>query len=571
LSKSLPFGWALSAEYRLGRQPNLLRKILVGAFLDTLKNLGPLRLIAMGVTAIGLLAFFIFVLTRLSTPQMALLYSDLDGADAAAIAKQLDAQNIPYELTKNGTEVRVASDKVLKARVDMAAQGLPGGGSVGYEIFDDADALGSTNFVQNVNLVRALEGELARTIRSINNVKAARVHLVLPRRELFSREKQQPSASIVLKMRTSARLQKEKVQAIQHMIAAAVPQLQPEKISIVDDKGNLLARGFEDGDGDAFSGDAEAKRVAYESRLSRTVEELLEKSVGFGKVRAEVRADMDFDRITTNEESYDPDGQVVRSTQSVEENANSQEKEGDLPVSVGNNLPDGQSEGSSVGSSQSESRTEETVNYEITKKITNAVREAGNVHRLSVAILVDGIYGRDEEGNETYEPRTQNEMEQLGILARTAIGFNADRGDSVEVINMKFAEPPLPPEEKLELFFGMGKNDLLRVAEVLVLAIVAILVILLVLRPLISRAFEAIPSAAEAAEAALLAEQSMAPAITGPEPAPPGADDSFEELIDIDRVEGRVKASSVKKVGEIVEKHPDEALAIIRTWMYQEG
>ncbi|MCW9035957.1 MAG: flagellar basal-body MS-ring/collar protein FliF [Rhodospirillales bacterium] len=544
----------------------------MGALLETLKNLGPLRLVTIGVTTLLLVVFFIFIMTRLSSPQMQLLYSDLDTADAAQITQQLDAKKIPYIVGKDGTEIRVPADKVNQSRLEMAAQGLPGGGSIGYEIFDESDALGSTNFVQNVNLVRALEGELARTIRSIRNVKAARVHLVLPRRELFSREKQKPSASIVLRMKGQNRLPKEQIMAVQHLVAAAVPGLTPTQISIVDDKGNLLARGFEDEGKDMFEMDAEARRMAYETRLSRTVEELLEKSVGFGKVRAEVRADMDFNRVTTAEESYDPDGQVVRSTQSVEENASSKETEGELPVSVGNNLPDGQDNANSAGSSQNESRTEETVNFEISKKVTNAVLESGVVHKLSVAILVDGNYTPDAEGEKQYSARSQEEMEQLGILARTAIGFNADRGDSLEVINMKFAEPPLPEEEPLELFFGMGKNDLLRMAEFLVLGIVAILIILLVVRPLISRAFEAVPSAAEAAEAALFSEQTLTPALAGPEPGPPGDDDDgMEELIDIDRVEGRVKASSVKKVGEIVEKHPEEALAIIRTWMYQEG
>ncbi len=544
----------------------------MGALVETLKNLGPFRLAVIGGMAIALVAFFIFIMTRITTPQMELLYGDLDTSDAAEITKQLDAKNIPYQIGKNGTEIRVPADKVNQSRLSMAAQGLPGGGSIGYEIFDDSDSLGSTNFVQNVNLVRALEGELARTIRSIKNVKAARVHLVLPKRELFSREKQAPSASIVLRMQGSNRLPKERVQAIQHLVAAAVPALTPTQISIVDDRGNLLAKGFEEDNENGFDMDADARRVAFESRMSRTLEELLEKSVGFGKVRAEVRADMDFDRVTTAEETYDPEGQVVRSTQSVEESAASKESEGELPVSVGNNLPDGQGEANTAGSSQNENRTEETVNFEISKKVTNAIRESGVVHRLSVAILVDGNYTVDEEGEKQYTARSQEEMEQLGILARTAIGFNTDRGDSLEVINMRFADAPIPEEEPLELFFGMGKNDLIRIAEMLVLAILVILVMLLIVRPLISRAFEAVPSAAQAAEAALFSEQSMAPAIAGPEPGPPGGDDDgMEELIDIDRVEGRVKASSVKKVGEIVEKHPEEALAIIRTWMYQEG
>ena len=395
----------------------------------------------------------------------------------------------------------------------------------------------------------------------------------MPRRELFSRQKQDPSASIILKMKAAGRLDREQVAAIQHLVAAAVPALAPNRISVVDDKGSLLARGFEEeGALGSISAKAEERRRAFQNRLARTVEELIERAVGFGKVRAEVQADMDFDRISTTEESYDPDGQVVRSTQTVEENASSREAE-PLPVTVATNLPDGVTEGGeSASASTAESRVDETVNYEISKKVTNHVRDTGIVKRMSVAVLVDGTYTLDEEGNRNYEPRPEEEMNQIANLVRSAIGFSAERGDNIEVINMRFAGAEEEPEEPLVLFFGLDKNDMLRVAEILVLSIVAILVILLVVRPLLTRAFEAIPVAAGApGEGRLLADEGIGgpAAIAGPAEGAPG-EEEFEELIDIDRVEGRVKASSVRKVGEIVEKHPGEALAIIRSWMYQE-
>ena len=205
------------------------------------------------------------------------------------------------------------------------------------------------------------------------------------------------------------------------------------------------------------------------------------------------------------------------------------------------------------------------------------MREAGTVKRLSVAVLVDGTYA-NQNGQRAYQKRSDDEMKLLATLARSAIGFKAERGDSVEVVNMQFAEPEGPPEAPLDLFFGFNKNDILRMAELLVLGIVFVLIILLVVRPLLTRAFEALPAMAGAvtAEARLLAgEAGRAPALAGPGVGPPGEapaeQEAFDELIDIDRVEGRVKASSVKKVGEIVDKHPDEALSIIRAWMYQEG
>jgi len=549
----------------------------VDTIIQALRNVGPMRLVVMGAVVVGLIGFFIYLTTRLGSPHHSLLYSDLDLKDSARIVQHLESQNVPYELRQGGTSISVPGDKVARVRMAMAAQGLPSGGSMGYEIFDKTDTLGATNFMQNVNLVRALEGELARTIQTISGVRTARVHLVLPKRELFSRERQQPSASVFLTMLGNKRLDSEQVAAVQHLVAAAVPGLVPQRISIIDDKGTLLARGFEEEGTAAAAAKVEQRRRLFENRLGRTIEELLEKTVGFGKVRAEVTADMDYDRLTTTEEKFDPEGQVVRSTQTIEQSSQSRDAQGEPPVTVGTNLPDATpTPGEGQSSQAAETRTEETVNYEVSKKVVSHVREAGVVKRLSVAVLLDGLYDRGPDGKQVYKPRSKEELELIAQLVRGTIGFSADRGDTVEVINMQFADVAVP-EKPIELFFGFSKQDLVRMAEILVLSIVAILVILLVVRPLISRAFEALPGAAAGfAEARMLAEQAAAPALTGPGGMPvpvEGAaeEEQFEELIDIDRVEGRVKASSVKKVGEIVDKHPDEALAIVRSWMYQEG
>ena len=547
--------------------------------IQALRNLGPLRMAVMGVVAVGLIGFFIFITTRLTAPQMELLYGGLQAEHQSKITGQLSASNTPYEI-RNGNEIFAPADMIGQLRLSMAGQGIGGGQIVGYEIFDNANALGTTNFIQNVNLLRALEGELSRTIKSISSVSSARVHLVLPKRQLFSRQTQQPSATIMLKM-NGARHDPEQVSAVQYLVAAAVPGLVPNRISIIDNKGSLLARGFEDLSAPgATAAKGEERKRALQRRLGSTIEQLLENIVGFGKARAEVTADMDFDRIVTNEELFDPDGQVVASTQSVEQSNTNQESDAATPVSVATNLPDANLNSTTSGASlnSNENRTEEIVNYSNSKKVINHIREAGVITRLSVAVLIDGTYPEDENGDKNYQPRNEAEMELMATLVRSAIGFNADRGDSVDVINMQFADLGAVEEEELQLFFGLNKNDLLRMAEILVLSIVAILVILLVVRPLVSRAFEALPAAM--AEGRMLADQTSAaaaaaltaPSAGGPSPSEaPGMAEQYEELIDIDRVEGRVKASSVKKVGEIVEKHPEEALSIIRTWMYQES
>ncbi len=544
----------------------------MGSFVQFLKNLGTVRLAVMGVVFVGMAVFFVFMTQRLTGTNMDLLFSNLDPNDSNQIVAQLAQQNIPHEIKANGAQIFVPADKVGQARISLASQGLPGGGTVGYEIFDDANALGTTNFMQNISLVRALEGELARTIRSLKTVHSARVHLVLPQRKLFSRDKQESTASVIIKMRGSGRLNSEQISAIQHLVASAVPELDPARVSLVDDKGNLLARGDENDTETARANDLVERKIAFESRLVREITDLLTKSVGPGKVQVRIDADLDFDRISTTEEVFNPDGQVVRSTNTVDESSLSEESEATQPVTVATNLPDGASDGEGgPKSSNRESRTEEVVNFEISKKVTNHIRESGTVKRLSVAVLVDGLREENDDGDMIYKPRPAAEMENLAKLVSSAIGFNAERGDTVEVINMQFADVDLEVEEPLDLFFGLQKNDLLRIAEWVVLTILALLVILLVVRPLLMRAFEALPAAAAAAEQKLLEEAALAaPALAAPE-APPEAAEEFEELIDIDRVEGRVKASSVKKVGEIVEKHPEEALSIIRNWMYQEG
>jgi flagellar M-ring protein FliF len=542
----------------------------VNSFLQQLRNLGPGRLAAMAGVAVGMLAFIIYFATRFSAQPMELLYGDLQTADSNAIVTQLEEQKVPYELRNNGAEILVPADRVQRLRLQMAEQALPMSGSMGYEVFDQMDSLGATNFMQNVNLVRALEGELARTIRAIDGVKAARVHLVLPKREMFTRETQDPTAAVYVKM-DRGRLTDGQVTAIQHLIAASVPKLKPNSISIIDEHGALLSSGVED-DASLKLVTQEEMRRKEEARLARAVEQLLESVLGPGKVRAEVAVDMDFNKRVINEETYDPDSRVARSTVTREENV--QTKESDPgSVSVSQNLPDADLTQTSGQATNQENRTEETVNYEISKKVINQVSDMPTVERLSVAVLVDGTYATGEAGEKTYQPRDEAQMEQLAALVRSAIGFNAGRGDKVELVNMQFTGFEDIAVEEPWMFMGFTKEEVMRMAEGLGVAIVAVLVILLVVRPLVTRAFE---GAAAGADQQLLTADGLPvnAQLTGPGsgvPAPiPEEEDISEELIDIDKVEGRVKASSLRKIGEIVDKHPEEALSIVRNWLYQE-
>jgi flagellar M-ring protein FliF len=557
----------------------------VGDLLDNLRRLGPVKVALLGGVVLGMIAFFFFVSTRLTAPPMSLLFGQLSPDDANQIAAKLDSEGVPYELRSGGTQIWVPEDRALKLRMSLAESGGVHNGSVGYELFDKGETIGATNFVQNLNLVRALEGELERTIASLSPIAAARVHLVMPRRDLFSREKQEPTASVVIKMREAGRLTRGQIQAIQNLVAGAVPGMKPTRVSLIDDKGTLLARGSSDDNDPQTTAENNAEQSRnYEQRLQQNVEQLLERAVGPGKVRADIHADLNFDRIVTNTESFDPDGQVVRSTQTVTESSDSTEANQNNTVTVANNLPGADQNAGGNGQNNARStRSEETVNYEVTKTTRSHVQEIGSVKRLSVAVIVDGTTKTNPDGTKTYTPRPADEMQRLTAIVRSAIGFDEKRGDTLEVVNVPFAVADIGeeiPTEKSFLNLGLAKQDYFRMAEILVLGIVAILVIMLVARPMIRHIFtppEVRQIEVEAAKARAQAEaQAMAPALAAPEIDPllgvPRQNQvTADDLIDLARVEGRVKASSMKKIGEIVEKHPDEAVAILRTWMYQEG
>lgn len=546
-------------------------------FVETLKNLGPARLAVMGAVILGLLMFFIFISMRVTTPDMKVLYTELNPEDSASIAGKLEEMKIPYKISADGGRVMVGENDVGRARMSLAQEGLPNGGSLGYELFDKQSGFGTTNFVQNINQVRALEGELARTISSLEPVRSARVHLVLPQRELFSRESRPASASVFLQLRGRSALTQEQVAGITSLIASAVPDLKSKDVSIVDSEGNLLAQGGTDAEL-LMSNKAEEARRKYEQRITRQIEDLVGRTVGFGKVRVNIAADLNFDQLTQSEEVFDPATQVVRSSQTIEENA--QEKDPAASnVSVENNLP---GEGGDLlgdqGPSSQSNRVEETTNYEISKTTRNIVREVGDVKRISVAVLVDGTYDTNAEGVKTYKPRSEAELDQIAALVRSAVGFDAGRGDTLEVVNMQFADIDMTGDENADKILGFEKSDVLDAVELLTVAVMIILVVLLVLQPMVGRLLQTEKEAMEDAGITpdLLPGMPQNPALMGPNSDGDDSntqmmDDEEGGMIDVNKVEGRVKASSLKKVEDIVAAYPQETLAVIRGWMTQES
>ena len=562
-------------------------------FFDFMKSLGAARMAAMAAVTLALVGFFALIMVRMSQPQMVPLFTDLSVEDSSAIVKDLERQAIAYEIKNDGAIILAPKENIARLRMKLAEGGLPKGGGVGYEIFDKSDALGATSFIQNINHLRALEGELARTIRGIDRVQAARVHLVLPDRPLFARDKAEATASIVLKVRGT--LEQQQVRAIRHLVATAVNGMKPERVSVIDETGKLLADGASPADSQSGIG-ADDRKSAYESRLRQQVEAIVTSVVGPGHARVQLSADFDLNRITQTSDKYDPDGRVMRSSQTREEQSTSSDGKEGGPVSASTELP-GTNKSEGGGPRDASKKTEEIVNYEISRITKTEVIEAGRVNRISAAVLVDGIYAKNDKGEMAYQPRTKDEIDRIAALVRSAIGFDAKRGDQVEVVNLRFAEnTPVTVGEPTNwmTYLTFTKDDIMRGAELGVMALLGLIVLLMVVRPLVRRIVTP-EGAAAAMQAAGLAGVAGAIGLdpngttingggNGSITSDGGANISIvggaeqvaisnrtSAMIDVAKVQGQVHAQSVQKVGELAEKNPQEAVSIIRGWLHEDA
>lgn len=539
--------------------------------LQLFKDIGPAKLVVMTLVSLLLFASIVMLSLKLSNPAVVPLFSNLDAEDSAKIASRLEAAGIYYEIRSGGAQIMVPQNKVLSVRMEMARDGLPtAGATVGYEIFDKTDNMGVSSFVLNVNLLRALEGELGRTISAFQHVQTARVHLVIPKQDLFAKSRQEPTASVVLQMRGNKKLSQSEISGISHLVATAVPGLEVNRITIVDTQGRPFKKGgnAEDDPG-IMATTTEEFRVHYEKRMKNVIEQLLSRSVGIGRVEAQVSAEIDFDRIVTDSEIFDPNGQVARSIQSTEESgASSEGIAGD--VSAANNLPGGEADVGANGAATSTSRVDEVTNFEVSKTIKKHVQETGNVKRLSIAVLVDGLYEMNEETEELdYTPRSEDELAQLESLVKSAVGFQEERGDTLEIVNMRFStDIPGVVEEKP---FAWITRDFGSIVQTLVIGLVLTLVILLVVKPMVGRAFEVTKSENEemALEEALVGKElEELSEITGEDEG--GVKKKKDSVIDINSFEERMKSSSVSAVNDIVDRHPSEAVLVMRGWLENE-
>ena len=549
--------------------------------LGFLQRFGIGRLAAIIGVSAGVAAALAAIVMQVGGEPKSLLYSNLDMKEASSITQALDQAGIKYEAKGDGATIMVARDKVASTRLMLSSKGLPTSGSVGYEIFDNTSALGQTDFVQNLNRQRALEGELARTIKSLDGVTFARVQLVLPKRQLFEDEAEQPSASVVIGV-GGRQPSSDQVRALQNLVAGAVPNLKPERVTIVDQNSKMLGGG----DGQAAAGAAaDDQRSATEEKIKKRIKELVEGIVGPGKARVQVTADLDLNQVTTQEEKFDPDGQVVRSTQTTEETAKQNQPETTGQASASANIPGtpGASGSSTTTNGSASGHNEETTNYEISKTTKTTIEEPGSVKKLSVAVAVDGTSTVGPNGKPgPYTPRSAQEMQRIDQLVRSAVGFDASRGDQVNVINVQFdRDAAVAGAASAAGMFNFDKNDMMRIVELLILAAVAALIIFFVVRPLLASTeggpmnFVRLPAGPAGgggvsgggggSSGQLSYEPRSGESLALPAPGP----SEMDQRLDIAKIEGQVRGSSVKSVSEFVEKHPEESVSILRSWLHE--
>ena len=551
--------------------------------IDSIRKLGMVRVaMLLGVT-LGIMAAFVWL--EMQGPgrgRMAVLASNLDPQGAQQIIAELTGRKIPYRL--DAGQIFVPDSELAAARMLLTVNGDSASGITGYEIFDRGNDLAVTDFDQQVKLTRALEGELARTIVSVHGILHARVHIVLPRREPFAHDRQHAQASVMLTIPGRQTLSPEAVQSVVDLVAAGVPGLRPQDVTVVDSNLHLLVQAGDGNDARSKSVSEEEIRQKTEARLVQGVELMLERSLGPGHVHAEASIRMNFDKVNETQEKYDPDGSVVRSTQNVTSNNKTTDKT--APVSLQNNLPNADAGGAVTGSQ--EGRQEETTNYEIGKTVRAIVHDQPQVERISLAVMVDGVDTVGTDGKHSWKARDQAELDQIGKLVKSAIGFDDKRGDRLDVVSMPFvstldAAEATPPARQAK-----SNADLITFVQMIALGVVGFGIIILTARSIFAALSKqpsglAIAGRQTAGEisgggiggislqpnaAALGIGHGGSQAVLAAQAAQAAqAAAEEDETVTMSNIQGQMRASSIRKVTQLVDRHPDTTLGIIRAWI----
>jgi len=541
--------------------------------MEFLKRLSTNKLVILALLMVTILIGALFFVMN-SKPIYGSLYSELSDNDRLNVTLKLQSMGVDYKVDIKNSQILVPAHKVLELRMYFSQSGLISSGNiVGYEIFDKENGLGSSQFLNNINSLRALEGELSRTINSLSQIENSRVHLVLPKKELFSKSNVTPSASIMIKLKPGASISKNEVKAITNLVSKAVPDLISENITIIDSMGHPLKMPGSENEGLLGGDNSEFKLIEYqnllEKQLKLKIEHLLESRVGIGKVKVDVAAKINNNREVMVSEFFDPDGQVIRSKKTSEE----REKDGDENenISVANNIPNSNQQIS--GSSQipkTKSKLDDITNYEISKTVTNKIIEEGGVEKLSVGILVDGYYEIDESTKkQVYHKRSDEELAQLKILVKSAIGFDEKRGDKLEIINLEFTNDKLQDSDQKVNWLDENLKNLIQMGMI---GVIVILIILLIFKPILSRILEANKNGAGEINKffdfkKLGFNNKFSDEDNMENKDFDSSDDSSNRAI-INKLHiGNKHKHMLDSINELVEKYPEEAIDILKKWI----
>ena len=487
------------AEAGVAADSNLVTARGGGSLRQRFDALSSGQRLAIMIGLAALVAAVIGVWLYAKQPTYRILYTNIPDQDGGTIVQSLQQMNVPYKLDPGGT-ISVPSDKVYDVRLKLAAQGLPRAGNVGFELLDN-QKFGVSQFAEQVNYQRAIEGELARSIETVSSVQKARVHLAMPKQTVFLRDQQKPTASVILTLYPGRVLDSGQVAGIIHLVSSSVPDLPVKGVTVVDQDGNLLSKmpGLDGG-----GANLDPRQMLYvqqlEQNFNERIEAILNPIVGKDNVRAEVTAQVDFAEIEQTSESYKPNSEpnqsAIRSQQTLQQNGSSTDANaGGVPGALSNQPPGAATapitaptaSGASAMSSSGNynSRKESTTNYEVDKTVQHVKQPIGTVKRLSAAVVINFKPGKDKDGKATYVPFSTQEMTQINNLVREAIGYNKDRGDSVNVVNAAFADQtPLetkPLQEKALDYFQANWPDIIKIA---LIALVLIYLLFFIVRPL---------------------------------------------------------------------------------------
>jgi flagellar M-ring protein FliF len=418
---------------------------VLSASLSTGKKVGLFLLVAATMTGL------ILITTWASRPDYQILFSDLSLEDSAAIYEKLKERKIPYQIAANGKSIMVPREQVYELRLELASQGLTQGSSVGFELFDNT-RLGMTEFMQNVNYQRALQGELSRTISRFDEVESSRVHLVMANKSIFAEQEDPATASVILKLRSGRTLNHNQVQGIVNLVSSSISGLNSENVTIVDSYGKLLTRGDKGAKESTLSTDQLVFQETLEKKLEDRVKTMLENALGAGKAIVRLSAAINFNQREHTEERYLADNRVVRSEKLHDQTSSTLKS---APSGVPGAVPNMTTRGGAQQTTKTGGTTHQTadrvVNYEIGKVVSRVVAPTGQVERISVAVMIDGHYRRVENKDGTsdyiYIPRTEEEMSKLENIIKSAVNYSEARGDTIEVANIPFKNAK-PVEEE---------------------------------------------------------------------------------------------------------------------------